>query len=614
MFKFILLFFVCILNAQVNITDVTKSDLDFLSSQIKEINEPANTDTIQFNSNDISTIKIESNEILPKSEETYYGYNFFLRDLNFVDNLPAPKNYLLGPGDKVVVYLWGETNISKSFLLDRSGAIFYEGVGFINLSNKSLIQAEQLVKNKLLDIYSTLDPSVGTTSLQLEIEEPQSINIFFTGQVNNPGIHIVHPFADIFTAIVQAGGVNINGSLRQVEHIRENKIINKIDFYDFLSSGRKNFSDIKLMNDDIINFPVIENRVTLRGAVLNNGIFEFKNEETISDILQFSNSLKYDYSTDILVNRILGPSERAGNESAELFLNIDLSDISTFKLKNGDIIDFRSTPKFKNSVEISGPVKFPGFYPYDNRSLKDILDLAGGFNDINYRKSLIEEIKISRKDVSKEENQEFIVSYSDSDSFMLEAGDQVLVYGNTDYLYNNFYKINGQIKKSGKYDYYKDITIGDAILRAGGLTQVADSKSIKVTIDGKTVNNVDLNTKIPLNAAINISPKSNTINILGNISNPGLYTYNPKNTISDYIKNAGGLKPKTDKKNLYVISGSSSYQPNFLTRNFKRLNSGDQIIIPTKNDDFEINEFLSDLSTALSNVLAIIFIIDRANN
>ena len=141
------------------------------------------------------------------NKEDFTGYEFLESSINFFDNIPTPKNYILGPGDEVVLFLWGQNNSKESFIINKDGMIFYENVGFINLSNKTIEQAEELLRKELSKVYSTINDTTDPTDLKLELGSLKSINIYLTGNVKDPGIKLIHPFSNIYTALVQAGGI-----------------------------------------------------------------------------------------------------------------------------------------------------------------------------------------------------------------------------------------------------------------------------------------------------------------------------------------------------------------------------------------------------------------------
>jgi hypothetical protein len=199
--RYILFFlFLNIVIAQVSLNDVgrlSNQQLDILKTELQgnnpEINQP------------VEVVDFEVQSIPIIEEDNYFGYAYFKRDINFFDNIPTPPDFKLGPGDEIVLSLWGERNSREKFSINKEGLIYYKNIGFINLSNKNLKDAQEVLRNELSQIYATLKDD--RTELMLELRQLKSINVYFSGQIENPGINLIHPFSDIFSAIVQVGGL-----------------------------------------------------------------------------------------------------------------------------------------------------------------------------------------------------------------------------------------------------------------------------------------------------------------------------------------------------------------------------------------------------------------------
>ena len=366
--------------------------LDKVKTEIQEQNL-GNKELSSSQSPNTITIKKPS-EV---SESPFFGYNYFNRDIKFFDNIPTPKDFILGPGDEVILSIWGETNIRRNFTINKDGLIFYENIGFISLANKTIEEAASTLKNEFSKIYSTLSESQKSSQLSLELGKIKSINVFFTGQIKNPGVNLIHPFSDVFTAIIQAGGVDSKGSLRKIKIIRSNEIFAVIDFYSFFKNGVNTFSNIPLIDGDIIHIPEVEKRVTIGGAVLKNGQYELLNNEGLDDLIELAGGLSADASSSIIINSIIPFEDRLSDDFAKSSKKVEVSEAKESYLNNGDTILVQTIPSVESKVEVRGRVKNPGRYP-SNSSLKEVLDLAGGFNDPEFRQSIQEDILVLRKD------------------------------------------------------------------------------------------------------------------------------------------------------------------------------------------------------------------------
>ena len=182
--------------AQVSVSDIKKlsnSQLDLIRAELQSKAPISDSSaTIKIDAVAPQPVNIKSSSSVSTS---YFGYNYFKRDINFFDNVPTPPDFKLGPGDEIILSLWGETNSRENFVINKEGLIYYENIGFINLSNKNLKEAELVLVEELSRIYSTLKDKENQTELMLELGKLKSINVYFSGQIETPGIH---PYSSIF--------------------------------------------------------------------------------------------------------------------------------------------------------------------------------------------------------------------------------------------------------------------------------------------------------------------------------------------------------------------------------------------------------------------------------
>ena len=619
-----------IIVAQVSMSDINKlsnEQLDLIRSELKQsnsINETDDTETI-LESVDIET---EVSPLLPPNE--YFGYDYFKRNISFFDNIPTPSDFKLGPGDEIILSLWGETNLRLNFVINKEGLIYYENVGFINLSNKNLKQAEFLLVEKLSSIYSTLKDKDNPTKLMLELGKLKSINVYFSGQIENPGIHLIHPFSDIFSAIIQAGGVKNEGSLRKVQIIRSDKIVDTIDFYSFFTNGTDFFSNIRILDGDIIHIPPVTIRSEVRGEIITEGFFELIENESVSDLISYAAGLSEVASSNAILDIIVPYLERSSNDNARISMNINLKDSKNIKITNGSVLEILPIGDVKTKVEIFGRVKLPGEYSASS-TLKEILDIAGGFNDPLYRQTIRDdEIVVARKDINQFYGLEFKVPYTESDKFNLIPGDKIFVYENS--LYENLFSISvtGEVNKRGNFQLKKGMTVRDAINLAEGFTELANSEAITISeiftsidelgneIEEKTqVNDANLDFELTDGSIINVLPIENVVRVEGNVYNPGLITFSKRKTVNKYINLAGGPKPNTLSTRIYVKRANGRIKKITLLQGIGTIvRPGDTIFVPVDPDpqNFDVTAFIADLATTLANIAAILIVIDNQND
>jgi protein involved in polysaccharide export with SLBB domain len=608
-------------------------DLDLIREQLKSQESIESEESLEETDFNQEAVLIEQTSDIEEDVVSYYGYEYFERDINFFDNIPTPSNFKLGSGDEVILSLWGEKNSREKFVINKEGLIYYKNVGFINISNKTIDEAEAILVNKLSNIYSTLKGDNKSTDLMLELGKLRSLNIYFSGEIKNPGINLIHPFSDIFSAIVQAGGIREEGSLRNIKIIREGDIIQSVDFYNFFVTGQDNFSNIKLVDGDVIHIPAVASRVQIVGEVSREGLYETIDGDFLDDIINYAAGLTSMASSNIIIDTVIPMERRKANDRAISSINLSFKDFNSTSLNNGDLITIPAIAEVSSKVEIFGRVKNPGFYPANGATLRDILDIAGGFDDPTYRKTIKEDnIVILRNDESQFYSIELLSSYKDSDKFKLEINDKIFIYEDINYRNSFVYSVEGEINQPGTYPLgAQGVTVGQAIEKAGGLTVLGSDKNVTISqefsalnedgdisIAFEQINNVNTDFKIGINSVIKILPVENVVRVEGTVYNPGLITYTEGYRYPRYIELAGGYKPNHLKKKAYIkrANGNIEKVKGPLISKGKKIYPGDTIIVPEDENptEFNVSGFTADILSVLSNLAAILFIVDNNTN
>ena len=628
------LLFVSMLFSQASLSDINKmanKELDKLRNEIKNSSELIEDKKLNDSDqeSDIVVLDYKATEVLSSQ---YFGFDYFNKEVTFFDNIPTPLDYRLGPGDEVTISLWGETNLRETLTINKDGMVYYENIGFINLSNKTLESAELLLVQEFSKIYSTLKDGANPTTLMLELGKLKSINIYFSGNINNPGINLVHPFSDIFSAIVQAGGVSDKGSLRDIQLIRNGQIITTVDFYSFFINGKNTFSNIKIIDGDTIHIPSFKNRIAISGEVNRPSIYELTSNESLSHIITYASGLTSKASSTLILNQIIPVEERLSDDNARTSVAINFKNKESITLNNGDTIQVPSISPVDLNITVYGRVKFPGSYPGANTTLKNVLDIAGGFDDPIFRKTIREDsIIILRQDTNQFYGKEIKVEYKNADQFKLEINDKIFVYEDINYKNNFTYRVKGEVYKPGTYAIgAATTTVREALSLAGGLTELSSVRNLTVKQEftelddegnkittSEPVNNVTLDFELGINSVIIASPLENVVRVEGNVYNPGLITFSKGYRYPRYIELAGGYKSDTLKNKTYIkrANGNIEKVNGFFISRGKKVYPGDTIIVPVNPDpnDFDITAFISDLSTTLANIAAILLIVDSNN-
>ena len=632
----VLFLFINLLRAQnLDIEKMSNSDLDKFKERLRQ-EEKFESDSPDNNfksSSDVESLSVEidKNENLKKIDNKYFGYNYFKTEINFFDNIPTPSDFKLGAGDEIILSLWGEINLREKFIINKEGLIYYKNIGFINNSNKTIDEAEELLSNELSKIYSTINDSENSTKLMLELGKLKSLNIYFSGEINKPGIQLVHPFSDIFAALVQVGGVNVEGSLRNIQLIRNNEKIDTIDLYSFFTKGSNDFSNLRLVDGDIIHVPPIQDRIEIKGSVLRPGFYELIADDSLKDIIGYAAGLEARASSVVTVDTITPIDKRTSQDNIISSMNIDLKNSAKISLNNGDTITVRDVGDSSSKVQIFGRIKVPGEYSSINMSLRDILDIAGGFDDPIFRQTInTDEILVLRKDKNQFYGKEFVVKYKDAESFSLNVDDKIFVYEDINYKNSSTYRVEGQVNKPGTYPLIKGITLREALKLAGGLTELTSYNHLLISQEFTELNELDeevttlkkvanpsLDFELGENSVINALPYENVVKVEGNVFNPGLVAYSKGLTMSQAINQAGGFMTNSLKRKSYVIKANGQIENarTFLGRT-QRLDPGDTIIVPLNSNpsEFDITTFIADLSTTLANIAAILLIVDNQTN
>tara|TARA_B100000212_G_scaffold339703_1_gene318702 strand:- start:4079 stop:5959 length:1881 start_codon:yes stop_codon:yes gene_type:complete len=601
--------------------DLSNTDLDNIKKQLVE-QEKVENQTGQV----LKEIIVEVDNVKQNPKVKNFGYNYFSRDINFFDNVPTPPEFKLGPGDEIILSLWGETNSREKFILNREGSIFYKNIGLINLNNKTLEQAELILSERLAEIYSTINSSENATNLMLEIGKIKSINVYVSGETKSPGINLIHPFSDIFSVLNQVG-ISELGSLRNIELIRNGKSFAKFDFYSFFVNGVNNFSNIRILDGDMIHIPVIKKRVQIVGEIKKPMYYELLDSDTIINLIEYAGGLTELASSKILIEDIATLDNRLTDDVIRQSKAIDISSASSTYINNGATVNLLKAGNNDVSVQVYGRVTMPGKYPKMS-NLKEVLDLAGGFDDPIFSKSIDKNIIVLRLDENKFYGNQLLVNYNDAKDFSLEINDQIFVYEDINYYKNFNFTIRGEINKPGTYPIEGKITLSEAINLAGGITENGSINSVSVLKnlkrynkngeligENEVVGNIGPNFEIDHRNLITILPMTNVVRVSGNVYSPGLVAHEGRNMTMAYaIELAGGYKPNSLKKNSYVIRSNGQIEKaDFFRGRAKRVFPGDSIFVPLDPDpqDFDISIFIAELSSTLANLAAILILIDR---
>ncbi len=533
-------------------------DIQEAESRAKSIALP---DKLVYSRKDVESLLVNTQKLLEElkflkdtSDITkYIGYEIFSKrdSIPFWQNLPVPKAYKLGPGDEVVISLWGEVNLHVNETINRDGQIYVEKIGILYLGDKTLESAKEYVFKRLSKLYSTLSNDKPKTFFDLSLGDLKSLNVHFVGYVNLPGIHMIHPFSNVINSLLQAGGVQNKGSLRNIQLIRDGQIIAKVDIYNYLFYG-KSISDIKLLDQDVVYIPPRNNTVAVTGQVLKPGYFESIENESLDRIIDYAGGFNYTASKQGFLYR--------KSTKRQSFL-IDLNEKNEFNALDGDSIFIPKKIEVIDFIEISGQVKNPGKYPFfENINLKKLINLTQSLDDEEFLKTIdFENIILTRKNENGKAPTIIKLDYDEDTN--LKNRDRINV-GLKEYnkpLKN--VKITGEIVTPGLYPLSKEATLEDLLQISGGYTADALVDGIEIFRDSVKIAWENNNFILSDNDSLHVLQKSGLILVKGEVNSPGYISYKKRYTIKKYINLAGGYSPFAQKSDVYIIYPNGTAVP-----------------------------------------------------
>jgi protein involved in polysaccharide export with SLBB domain len=481
--------------------------------------------------------------------------------LNFEPSskLATPVNYILGPGDELQISVYGVQEFNASVPVTVEGKVNIQYVGQISVSGITIEAATQKIKGAMSRVYSTVRS--GQSQVGVSLTRIRTIKVTLIGS-KQPGNYSISSLATVYNALFLGGGPGKNGSYRNIELLRNNKVYKKIDIYQFLVNGNQS-DNVGLKDNDVIRIPAYTQRVTVEGQVKRPGIFEMKPGETFKDLLAFAsgfNEFAYTASVNIL---------QKTNKEFKV-KDIKESEYGSYRPLAGDV--FRVSKilnRFENRIKIEGAVFRPDTYSfYEGMRISNLIAQAEGLKEDAYSdRATIVRLKSDLTTEAVNVNLTKVLAGDSQADIPLQREDIFTVYSILDFREEYKITIDGEIKKPGVYDYQDNLTLNDLLVQAGGLTGSA-SKRVEVArmiksdeIDDANPNRVQLfnleiaadNNEQIKNFALEpfdvinirkmaVYEKPEMVIINGAVNYPGKYVLaSKKEKIYDIVQRAGGL-------------------------------------------------------------------------
>jgi polysaccharide biosynthesis/export protein len=639
-------------------------EADKLESAINIDADVENDNNISENINDVpSDKKLVDDEIIfdNVNDLEYFGYNTFLgnpENFQNASNLSVDPTYLIGPGDEIIIMLWGETELNKAYTVTKDGYLFFENIGQVFVNGLNLEKLENKLFRIFKKAYASLDPISGTATTFFDVSMGslvlRPVRVFAMGEVEQPGAYNVKSSSSLFTSLYYFNGPTTKGSLRNIKLFRKEKEIGSIDFYDYLLKGKKN-NDSFLKRDDVIFIPQREKTVSVFGEINRQGIYELKSGEGLFELIEIAGGPKTStYMKRVKIDRILSPVQRIKSGVDRTVIDVELHEILNesinFELFDGDVIEFFEISNVaSNIVSIGGAVSRPGIYNYsDGLNLLDLIKKADGLtND-----AFLDRADITRTNLSNNQLELLTVNLGEAlngdndQNIVLKSNDVVNVHLLSSMLYKTNVSIKGHVLYPGPKPFMNNMTVSDLIFLGGGLKNELHLKnayldraelsrlapgnfqreSIIFRLDSVLTGKGIAQKELIMGDEIYIYSKNmitgftefGTVFIEGFVKRPGEYVFHKNMTLKDLLFKAGGiddfihrksmildridiirLNDDNKSKKLISIDISKNFNDSSLSDGYYQLNENDKVII--YNREMFNSELFVTISGSITN-------------
>lgn len=594
------------------------------SDQVEPIFPDSSSDSISLEK-EKKDDKSELTETDTTEELAYFGYSLFKKIPDaFKPNAigPVDPGYLVGPNDVLRLSVWGQVEFQYELQVSKEGKIFIPVAGQVYVTGIPFEQLQQKIKNLLSKHYSGLSSIPPRTFMDLTVAQLKPIRIFIMGEVASPGGYTVSSASTAFNALYSVGGPLTNGSLRDIKVLRNGSEIATVDFYQYMLTG-KCTTDVRLQNNDVVFVPSRGKTVAVTGSVFRPAIYELKAEDNLQALLSFCGGLLPSTNIDrAQIYRTLPFDQRDSSKPVVNVIDLSISKYlknkEDFVLHNNDTL--KITPlidDLKNYVTLEGAVYYPGVYQCDSLSLRDLI--------FNLGKPLEHKAFLKRADlIRRNDDQTTTITLpidltrlkeDPSYDLPLKPLDEVIIY-EKDVEKPTDVKIivTGEVNNPDTYSLSTNLTVTDALLRAGGFTRKAYRKSVDVyRINQSNPDRFTEIFKIDLPDSLNYADESirnfilqdgdrvvvrpdpsyivdHYVTIEGLVKFRGSYAiYKPGERLSELIRRAGGLLPDAFLEGATITRNNKRLVVNFKDALYSKeskedvlLQKGDIIFIPPR--------------------------------
>ena len=481
-------------------------------------------------------------------------------------NIATPVDYRLGPGDQLVIEVWGASQANITQKVTPDGYITIPDVGPIQVNGLTVQAASNKIRAKLSKIYS----GMGTTNVDLSTDvkvslgQIRTIQVNIMGEVAQPGTYALSSFSTVFHALYKAGGISQLGSLRNIKVVRGGRTVATVDVYDYILHGRSH-SDIRLQEGDVILASPYDALVLVKGKIKRPMYYEMKRTESIRTLIDYAGGFTNDaYTSAVTVER--------NDEKERTICSVDDMNYGVFKVKDGDVVSVGAIlDRYNNRIEIKGAVYRPGFYELGKEisTVRDLITKADGLLEdaftnraVLHRENLDKTLEIISVNVKG------VLDGTEPD-ITLQRNDVLFIPSKYDLEAKGTIEISGEVYSPGIFPYAENTKLEDLIIMAGGLTESASKVRVDIArrlndpnstkkqkeiskmfsfavkdgfvVEGDPGFILEPYDQVFVRRSPGYTPKVN-VSITGEVEFEGSYALNERNErLSDLIARAGGL-------------------------------------------------------------------------
>ena len=578
----------------------------------------SSSDVASSEASGLETFGLDGSESKKDIEKTeLFGYDFFKNpSISFTPNLnlATPTNYQLGPGDELLIDIWGASENNYRKKVTKEGAIRIEGIGPIYVSGLSIEKATTKIISYLKKIYNGIgaaNNSYNKVYAEVSLAGVRTVQVSMIGEVKVPGSYSLNALSTVLNALYAAGGPTENGSFRNIKVIRGGKEFSQFDIYQYLLKGSQK-GNIFLQDQDIIYVETYRSKIEVTGEVKRSGIYELKQDENIQDLITyFSGFTSSAYKERLLIERVNG-KEKVVSE-------VLLEQQKDFAMQDGDkLIVGKINDRYSNKVSIEGAVYRPGNYELTkDLTVSGLLGKASGIKENAFleRGLIYREINEVEQEVVSFSVKEILENKAE---ITLQREDRVYIFDKTTLKEAANVSINGAINAPQSIPFVENMTVEDFVAISGGFKEGADTSIIDISRrlnDGSfasisqdiryesTSTLENKNEKVYLKPFDIVSVRYEKgysiqikVSLKGEVSYPGEYAITTKDErISDLIDKAGGLSPYAYIQGATLYRKKSDIEKKLQDELLETISENDSLVEIDNQESFKIGIKLTEI-------------------